>query len=68
MSNSKFDLTTRNNFKKYKKSKKVFDDYEDDGYNDDRRHAVNKHKQRRINHALRTKNIDELLDAEDEIV
>lgn len=46
---------------KTKKRYQDFYDDDDEDFGDGRRTKVNKHKEKRINHALKTKDIDELL-------
>ena len=66
MSNSKFDMTERNNFHRY--NKKKFNDFEDDEYNfrEDYKNTLQKKKMKKISNALRTKDIDKLMSYEED--
>jgi hypothetical protein len=50
----------------YKKFRKNDSSYEDEDYIENPRNRVNKHKERRVERALRTKDISSLIEDEDE--
>ena len=62
MSNTKFDLSHK---LKYKKTNKYYDDYDDEEVNERPKNQIDKRKARRIERALKTKDIDALLEDEE---
>jgi hypothetical protein len=64
MSNNKFDYTV--NRSKYKKSHKYYDDYDDEEIENRPKNYIDKRKVRRMERALKTKDLNVLLEDENE--